>query len=123
MTEKEKILQDIKTKFGTYARFCRKAKIDYYKFQRLRSEDNCGADCIKNIQRLCDETNNSPVKGEITDSQRKKLSIRIAKKYGSGYNLCKKHPKFKSNYIHYVLTGKFKKLTPKSKELFSLLSI
>lgn len=119
LREKSRILKRIKKKFGTYSRFCFFAKIDPYKFQRMREPSGCSRVSLARLQSLVQTVENGLMPDEITEEKRMLLKSKIKSEYGNIYRFCQQNPQFSLATVFSILQGHRKKMVGNTKELYN----
>lgn len=120
---KDRLKKEIKKKFGTYARFARLAKLDYYEFKRefLDAPKVDRADLAVIEARLNDT--NGP--DEFTTELRDALQARL-NEYGGVLMFCMANHGFTASTVFQILAQEkesYKRITPTIKRLLDHFNI
>lgn len=125
MITAEQLKRDIKSKFGTYSRFCRKADIDRYTYiDRGLNMPVPDQKILLKLSKLVERLDNSNcAPDEICEWQRLLLKDKIIKRYGSVAQFLKAKPSYRKNSVSEIINGRRHRMTQKVKELFDLFKI
>lgn len=121
---KAQLKAGIRMKFGNAARFCKLVGRDVYQFNKLfilKDSDDVKAQLMQ-VYEQARNTDNAPVKGELSDELRREIKSAIFKESDNIQAFCEENG-FSNTWVSTVLRGKVVKVTPKVKELAKALNL